>query len=471
MLPFGAYRPDVAETNPGISRNVWNVNPRRDSQGVSYHPRRKLSVADGSAALPGAPRGALAMVTRDGSYNCYFGTETSLYRMLSPYEFDEIGTGYSVTPGQNWGLCQYGDHLLATNTFDGLFEWNIETGVAVVAVPDAPAARSLFVWAEMIIALDCDGDNRMMQNSAPGSYTNWKTKGAQKSPFADGEALMGGGTLNDGQAAIIQRGAVRILSVTGTERIFRVDKVSEVGALNPECIVQAPGALYFMDSSGPQVVTAQGAAPIGDDKIARTFMATLEDVEGLTGAYDPERKQVVWRKSAGELLVYDIPTQEFVPVLEETSAIIKMSNPALTLEALDIYGTLDALPYSLDSNAWKGGRPRLAALDNSYTFGFFDGPYLKATVETSTLTDSVSMLVTSVTPVTDAANATVRLGMRDRLADTTSYKDAVSMQPSGRAPTRGRGKCLVVEVEIAEGETWTYIRGIDAIDIKKGGPR
>lgn len=470
MLPFGPYRPDVAETNPAISRNVWNVNPRRDSQGISYHPRRSLQTTAGAMALPAEPRGALAVVQRNGQFKGFFGTETSLYEMSATYQFNQIGTGYAVTAGQNWGMCQYGEHLIVTNTADGMLEWNIETGVAVTPIADAPAARYPFVWAEMIIALDCDGDNMLMQNSAPGSYTNWKTKGAQKSPFADGEALMGGGTLNDGQAAIIQRAAVRILTITGTERIFRIDKVSEAGALNPKCIVQAPGALYFMDASGPQMVTAQGVVAIGDDKVARTFIATL-DADTLSGAYDPERKQVVWRKSDSELLIYDIPTQEFVPVMEATASIIRMSNPALTLEALDAFGTLDTLPYSLDSNAWKGGRPRLAALDADLKFGFFDGPHLEATVETATLTDLASMLVTSATPVTDAVNVTLTLGVRERLADPVVYKGPATMQPSGRVPLRGRGKCLVMQAVIPAGETWTYLRGIDGIDIKKGGPR
>lgn len=472
MLAFGPYRPDVAETNPGVSRHVLNVTMRRDAQGVSYHPRKSLQVTTSATALPDAPRGAFAAVTQAGAFKGFFGTEEKLYSLDSDFGFTEIGTGYALNAGYNWGFTQYGNKLIATNPADGMLSYDIESGGAVTAVTDAPAARIVFFWAEMLIALDCDGDNRLMQNSAPGSYTNWSSKGAQKSPFADGEALMGGGVLNQGQAGIIQRSGTHILTVTGNDRIFRRDRVSDVGAVNPDCIVQAPGSLYFWDSSGPHRLTAQGVEAIGEGKVSRTY-AEIVDPATISGAYDAERQQVVWRLSATDLLVYDIPTGEFVPVREATAAIVKMANIAQTLEDLDAFGTLDSLPFSLDSAAWQGGKPRLAALDSSNRFGFFDGSFLSAELDTATLTDRVSMLVNWCEPVTDAAAVTVTLGVRDRLADTTTWKTAASLVASGRVPLRGRGKCLTMRHNIAAGAEWSYLRGVEFPPgaLVKGGPR
>jgi hypothetical protein len=474
MLPFGPYRPDVAETNPAMSRHVLNVNPRKDSTGVSYHPRRSLQVTATAEALPAVPRGALAVVQRAGVFKGYFGTAEKLYEMDADYQFDEIGTGYAVPAGHSWGMCQYGERLLVTNTADGMLEWDVETGGTVDAVAGAPKARSIFVWAEMVIACDCDGDNRLMRNSAPGSYTNWVTRGAGAQEFADGEALMGGGVVNDGQAVVIQRGSVRLLTVTGTERIFRIDRFpGDVGAVSPECIVQIPGGVAFIDSSGPQIATAQGVMAIGDSKVARTFIASVGDISAVTGAYDPELKQIVWRKSDAELLVYDLDAQEFVPVMENTGYIIRMSNPALTLEDLDAFGTLEELPYPLDSNAWKGGRPRLAGLSADRKFGFFDGENLPAEMDTATLTDNVSMLVSWLASVSDDPDVTLTLGVRDRLADAVTWKDPAPQTASGRFPVRGRGKCIVARVNHAAGAAWTYDRGIEIPPngITKGGPK
>ena len=472
MIPFGPYRPDVSDTNPGVSRHALNASLRTDAQGVSYHPRKSLQVTTSATALPGAPRGGFAAVAQSGAFKGYFGTADKLYSLDGDYGFTEIGTGYSLAAGHSWSFAQYGDNLIASNTTDGLLEFDIESGGAVAAVSGAPAARTVFFWAEMLIALDCDGNNRMMQNSAPGSYTNWSTKGAQKSPFADGEALMGGGVLNEGQAAVIQRAGTHILTVTGTDRIFRRDKVSDVGALNPECIVQAPGAVYFWDASGPQRVTAQGVEPIGEGKVARTY-AEIVDAATLSGAYDAERRQVVWRISASSLLAYDLATQEFMPVEEATSAIVRMASITQTLEDLDAFGTLDSLPFSLDSAAWQGGKPRLGALDAEYKFGFFDGSYLEAEIDTATLTDRVSMLATWCEPVTDAADVTVTLGVRDRLADAVAWKTAASLTASGRVPLRGRGKALTLRVSIPAEATWSYLRGVEfpPNGIVKAGPK
>lgn len=472
QFPFGPYRPDVAETNPAMSRRLLNVNIRKDSSGVSYHPRKSLQVTMDAGALPDSPRGGLAVVTRAGVFKGYWGTVDSLYSLDADLSFTQIGTGYALPTGNNWGLCQYGDWLIATNTIDGMLQWGIEAGGTVDPIADAPKARAVFQWAEMLVALDCDGDNRVLRYSAPGDYTNWKTRGAGAQEFADGEALMGGGVLNDGTATIIQRAGVSFLSLTGDQLVFRKDTVAPgVGAVSPQCIVQAPSAVFFLDSSGPYIITTQGVQDIGVNKVARSFIASVDDLSQIEGAYDPGQRQVVWRKSSTALLVYDLGTSEFVEVEENTAAIVKMSSAAVTLEDLDAFGTLDELPYSLDSAVWKGDRPRLGALNSEFKFGFFDGPNLAASIDTAALTNIRSMLARWATPITDSENVTLALGCRDRLADTEEWKDPEPMQASGRVPLRGRGKVLTLRAEYPAGDDWTYLRGIDDFDMSIGGPK
>lgn len=472
MLAIGPYRPDIAETSPGVSRYALNATLKADAEGVSYGPRKSLQVASSATALPAAPRGAIAVVTRSGAFKGFFGTATTIQSLDADFGFTQIGTGYSLTTGHTWGFAQYGNKLIATNTTNGMLAYDIEAGGAIAAVSGAPRARSVFFWAEMLIALDCDGDNRVMRNSAPGSFSNWSTNGSQTDTFYDGEALLGGGVLNQGQCVIIQRSGTHILSVTGTPLIFSRMKISDVGAVNPECIVQAPGAVYFWDASGPYRVTGQGIEAIGENKVAKTY-AEIVNTETLSGAYDPERRQVVWRIDANNLLTFDIPTGEFMPVQDDTSLVVRMANTALTLENLDAFGTLDTLPYSLDSAAWQGGKPRLAALDANYKFGFFDGMTLAATLDTATLTDRVSMLFSWCEPVTDARAVGVAIGVRERLADAVAWKAASGMVASGRVPLRGRGKAAIMRVTIPAGATWSYMRGIEFPPgaIAKGGVR
>lgn len=480
MLPFGPYRPDMAKTNPGVTDHAVNVNPRRDALGVSYHPRQGLTVPSTADALPAASRGSLAVVTRAGAFKGYFGTVSKLYSLDADYGFTEIGTGYAVPIDENWGRTQYGDRLLVTNSFDGMLQHNIEIGGAVTAISGAPKAAGLFVAFECVFALDCDGDNRLLRNSAPGDYTNWKTRGAGAQEFADGEALMGGGLLNDGQAVVIQKSAVSLLTAVGGTLIYRKDKIADgVGAETRECIVAAPGAVYFYHSSGFYRVTAAGMEPIGQDKVNLSFAAKLGQIDGLTGSYDPKNRQVVWRYAAGgvsgevfyNLIAFDIATGEFVEIEQATSDLMRMSSPAYTLEDLDAFGSLDALPFSLDSAVWKGGRPTLAALDESRKFGFFSGANLLASVDTATLTDIKTMLVTWAAPVTDAPDLTLELMVADRLIDSGTWKEPASMTASGRVPLRGRGKVIKMRAEIPASSEWTYLRGIDDLVITKGGPK
>lgn len=481
QFALGPYRPDVAETNPAMSRRVINVSVYADSAGVSYGPRSSLQVTETATALPAAPRGGLAVVTRAGVFKGFFGTAAELYELTSTYGFTAIGSGlYTLPAGHHWGMCQYGENIIFTNTSDGMFSYDIETPAGVNAVTDAPDARFVFVAFECVFALDCDGDNRVMKNSAPGSLSNWTTQGAGFQEFPDGEALMGGAAINEGTAVVLQGAAVHLLQAVSDKRVYTKRKISdEVGAVSPQCIVQAPGAVYFVSASGPMRVSAGGLEFIGENKVARTFIEAVDDLTSVEGAYDPGRRQVAWRYQANgvgseifeNILVYDIATGEFVEVEEQTTALLKMSAAAQTLEDLDAFGDLDSLPFSLDSSAWKGRSPRLFALDEARKGGFFDGDNYAATVDTATLTNTRSMLFRWASPVTDAANVTLNLGVKDRLADALTYQGAVSMLEDGTVPLDGRGKCGVLTVEIPAGEDWHYLRGIDDLDVSLGGRR
>lgn len=481
MIPAAFYRPDLAETNPGVSARVVNVNPRHDSQGISYHPRKGLAPL--STALPGPPRGAIAGVTRSGLFMGYVGTASALFELQSNYAFDQIGTGYTLPAGDVWGATQYGDRMLFSNRSDGMFQFDIEGLGAVTAIAGAPKARSLFTAFECVFALDCDGNEFLMRNSAIGNYANWKSGGAGAQEFADGESLMGGGSLNDGTAAVLQRSAVHVLSVSGDAKVYNKVKIAAgIGAVSPRCIVPTPGALYFLDVGGFYRLTSAGLEPIGQDKVNARFLSRLDasSMATVEGAYDPQRRQVCWRYRAGGLgndevfaniMVFDIVTGEFVELEEQTSALMGMSVPALTLEDLDSFGSIEDVPYPLDSEVWKGDRPRLAAFDETYRLGFFDGQTLAADIETATLTSPRELRVNGVMPVTDAADIAMQLGVRQRLADPVAWKAAAPMQPSGRVPMSGKGRAILVRAHIPAGASWTYFRGLDGLDSQEPGGR
>jgi hypothetical protein len=78
MLPIGFYRPDLAETNPGVSLTVLNAILMADANGVAYRPHPSISPLSSADALPDPPRGAASVVTRSGAYQVYVGTASKI---------------------------------------------------------------------------------------------------------------------------------------------------------------------------------------------------------------------------------------------------------------------------------------------------------------------------------------------------------------------------------------------------------
>jgi len=485
MLPIGLPRPDMADTNPGVAKRTVNVILSKDQNGVSARPMPSLAVADSAGVLPAAPRGGTSVVTRAGGYLAYVATGTNIYNIGNDYTYTSYGSGYNCTSGDNWMATQFGNYAVFTNTTDGQVQLDIETPVAFAAISGAPKARSIAPIFDCMFAFDCDGDNRLMQNSDVNDHTDYEGGVAARQPMPDGEELITGGELNDGLAIVLQRNAVRLLTRTSDRQLYTMNKIADgIGAVNPQSVVTIRGACFFWDVAGPHMYLPGMPVPehIGADKISRTFLENASGTvfDGIEGAYDPANQRIIWRYQAADVssgtvfqdaITYDIRLGEFVECEFASAALLYMASPGYTLEGLDAVATLDALPYSLDSRVWYGGEPRLAGLNGDLKFGFFDGTNLAATCETATQMFPERMRFQSVRPITDAQNATVEIGTKAALYSSLTYSTAASIQPSGRVPVRAAGKNARFRISVAAGESWNYIRGIDDIEAVGDGAR
>lgn len=486
MLPIGLPRPDIADTNPGIAKRTVNVLLSKDAQGVSARPMASLQVTAGAEALPAVPRGGASVVTRAGGYLAFLATGSNIYKLENDYSFTSVGSGYNCTSGDNWSLAQYGNYLVASNTTDGQVQLDIETITSFSAISGAPKARSIVPIFDCMFSFDCDGDNRLMRNSDINDHTDYENGVAQYQPLPDGEELITGTELNDGLAIVLQRNAVRLLTRTSDRQLYVMNKIADgIGAVNPQSVVGIRGACFFFDVSGPHMYVPGMPVPehIGADKISKTFLerASGSVFNHIEGAYDPVNQLVIWRYQASDVtsesvfedaIAYSIRLGEFVECEYSTAALFSMASPGYTLEGLDaISSSIEDLPYALDSRVWYGGEPRLGGLNGDLKFGFFDGSALAATCETATQAFPQRMRFQSVQPITDAQNATVQIGTSNALYSPLSYSTAAAIQPSGRAPVRASGKNARFRINIAAGETWDYIRGVDDIAAVPDGPR
>lgn len=485
MIPLGSYRPDIAESNAAVARRACNVLLSRDEAGLSHRPMPGLAVAASAQALPANPKGGESIVNSLGAYSAVVGTATAMYRLQADYTWTLLNNGYSLPDGDFWSFGRFGNSLYFTNTTDGVLAYDVDIAGTPTAVTAAPKARYIFPAFNAMFALDCDTDNKLMRNSALGNATIWAGKGAASQSFPDGEELICGVELNGDIALVWQRNAIRALYRRSDAKLYDARLLySGRGCVNPQAMVAVDGRAFFVDTDGPYMITADGAlTAIGKDKVAKSWIARIaaDGLNTIEAAVDKVNTRIVFRYRDqtvtsdtvfGHAMAYDYELGEWSEIEVLTTALFTLSGPAITLDAMDsIYGVLDGIDIPLDSRAFSGGEPRLAALDEDLKFGFFDGVALSAISETSSKIALQSGLITSITPVTDAANALVQVGVRDRLADDITWKDGVGIQASGRAPVRARGKIMTFRLNVAASEEWTTTRGFDGFEIAAGGGR
>ncbi len=454
---------------------VLNAIIRRDELGVAYGLQPDIGILSTATALGGAPRGIASTVTRSGNYQVFAGTMDKLYKVAANGAVTEIGTGYSVPAGDNWSITQFGDYVYFTNTFDGLLRYNIESGGAVTAVVGAPKGRFIFTLFGTLAMLDCDGNNRLLKTSKINDPTVWSGDASNRyQEFVDGEELIAGGELSQGLAVVFQRNAIRLLSRTRDRSIFTSDQLAlGVGAQSPQGCVFARGWAYFIDTDGFHRTNGSLPEPIGRNKVSRTFIKSLASnaLQTVEGAFDPEFNRVLWRYQKsdnvsatvfGDILSVDLDTLEWAPIEMDTAAITSMASPGYTLDELDVFGTMETLPYSLDSRVWKGGEPGLAAVNGDFKIGFVSGTTLACTLETASMLTTTRELVRSVTPVTDCTDATIQIAVKERVGDDYTYKSAVAIRDSGNAPIFGSGRVKKLRANIPADSVGTFFRGFDA---------
>ncbi len=474
------FRPDLGELVSGTPTNVL-------ATANGYGPRPTLATAPGAGALPAAPRGVFGGYLPNGTFKGFGATATKVYTLGADYTWTALAPTFAVPSGDDEAMTQFGVFMLASNSTDGMYAYNMDTPAGLNAVSGAPAARFLFSANNQMIALGSGGSNLYrLATSAFGDHTNWTSKGASKQDMNDGGAFTGGGDLSAGAAILLQQRAVRRMSFgnAGGGALFRLDVLAtEVGCVHPRAHVVYNGVAYFLHTDGFYACDGQSRpVNIGAEKVNKWFLARCADLKKVYFTVDPKNTLVRIRYAASgdgstatvynSILDYNWEAKEFIPGTEATSAIFRMGTPGYVLNNLDTFGALNAWSqYPLDSAFWQGGNFRLAGLDSTFKFGSYDGPPAAATLETITEGDGTSYTINKCEPLTDDPAATVELGVKDKLSDGMTWKTAQSMTATGGVPLRGTGKLQRYRINHAAGAAWTRSTEVTAIDKELDGYR
>lgn len=499
LVQFGEFAPDQPDYNNLGSGNIRNVLPATKD---AYGPMSALGSY--SSALGAACIGSAFMRAKDATINGFAGTAAKLYRLSggsTTWADVSIAANYTVAGGETWQFAVMDQRVTA---------WNINTVPQTFLVgtdalfsnlsATAPQARYAVVVKDFLfVGNTTDGTNGARPQrvwwSALGDGTNWPTPGTVTATQvqSDFQDLLGDGGwvqglaagLSGADVAIIQERRVWRGTYVGSPDIFSFAMVDAArGTPIPGSVVSGGGMCFYISDIGFMAFDGQTAVPIGDQKVDNFFWTDIDqnNLANVSASMDPQRKMVFWaypgaQNSGGvpnKIMVYHYTLNRFTIIdLITVERLATGMTVGYTLDQLNPFGTLETLPYSLDSRVWTGGRLQFGAFGSNHKFGFFDGANLAATLDTTEaeLNDNGITYINRAWAEVDASNVQIQVGYRNRTADPVTFTAPVAVNSTNSsAGVRATGRFHRGRVMIPAGANWNFAQGVD-FDGRKAGKR
>ncbi len=487
MVPFGEYLPDLPGfQNPGatIAKNVIPLTDR------SYGPFTALSALTG--AIGARCQGGIAGRDPSGNVFVFSGDATKLYHLKTDntWENVSVGGGYIIAPESAWNFVQYGARLIACGWGNPLQSFVLGTDAAFSALAaTAPQSRYIAAIRDFVMVgntYDVVYGNQPNQVwwCAIDAPTDWPTLGtttaAQKQ--SDAQILPDGGWVQgiigavggaDG-AAFLEESVYRI-SYEGPPTVFRFDRVErQRGTMVPSSIVNVGDFAFYLGHDGFYAFDGSRSMPVGANKVDKTFFNDYDPTYyyRVVGVADVFNKIVMWAypgvgNNAGtpnKILVFNWQLNRWSIVEQELEYFFRSYSKSYTLEDLDTFGTLDTLPYSLDSRVWTGGALLLNGFDTSHKLGNFMGSNLAATLETGELDggNGRRLFISGIRPLVDGGTVTAAIGSRVSPSGSVVYGTPTPAGVDGICPQRISARYARAQVNIVAGGAWTHALGVDA---------
>ena len=260
------------------------------------------------------------------------------------------------------------------------------------------------------------------------------------------------------------------MDYVGTPLIFQFSKIADnIGAFAPKSVVSFGSDIFFLAQDGFYKLSGgQQLTPIGNGKIDDFFLQDItSNFEGICSAVDPNNSMVVWSYRGegatgtnfinNKLICYNFNVDKWSTASEQTLLFMNSASQEAftTLESLDVLGTLDGLPYSLDSYFYDEGIIGLGAFNSEKKFGKFLGASLDAEVDTTEFEGAKELRSTIINarPIVNANgsdNTTISVTpiTRSSQADAVTTGTAVTTQSSGDCPLRSTSRYHRMRVKV-----------------------
>jgi hypothetical protein len=490
QVVFGQYTPDLPPMdNTGITVAL-NVLPAGDSYKGFPAP------AVYSDALTARCQGAAS--GRDAAGNSYnfAGDATKLYELSTAAWGDasKVG-GYTTGAEERWAFTQWGSQMLATNYADDIQEYTMGTSTDFANLSaTAPKARHITVVrnnvavANTFDSLDGAVPYRVRW-SAIGDATDWTPSVTTQSDFQDLDGDGGwcqqivGGEVG----TIFQERSIWRMTYVGSPLIYQFDEVEKTrGTPAPGSVTKIGSAIPYLGIDGFYIFDGQQSVPIGADRIDKTFYADLDQsyYNRISSAVDPINKIIFWASpgqqntggNPNRIWAYNYsPTakKRWAYADQDIQYIYRSLAEGYTLDGLDaISGSLDALPFSLDSRVWTGNSALLSGFDSSNRQVNFTGTAKDATIETQEveLNPNQRTNIQEIRPFIEGfTTLTIQIGGRNSLTDSVTWGPAISANNAGNFPCRSNYRYHRMRVNLSG--NFDHAQGLNIVKTSIRGTR
>lgn len=485
FIELQQYLPDLPVfNNPGLTVAI-NVTPLTNGYG---DVKDLTTITD---ALVDTCLGGMFVKDNDNTSMLFVGTEETLSVMDSSLTFTDISDDtYTTDADIGWHFAQYGRRMIATNYADDVRTYLMGTDTVASALYDGFKARYVGIVKDFVVYGytndDDDGEQpKRLRWTGIGDPTTIDISVTTQSDFQQLEGSGVGGAITGfvgGEYGIaIQENAIWRMTYIGSPAVFQFDEIEkESGTRYPNTVAGLGSTVIYLGKDGFKSFNGSVSTPAGAGKIDATFFADFDKTYfgRMSCAIDPTTKVYKLCYTSvnspdgrpDKALFYNIITGAFSFADIRVEKLIPAFTTAITLDNLDnISSSLDALPLSLDSNAWAGGDFTLGAFSLAHKFGFFQGASLDAVLETAEYqpTDNGVTEVSTIRVMAEGADATIQIGHRYSAERTLVYSDEKVIDSYGKYHPRVTDTLVRARVNLYGG--FRKIKGLDIQLIARGG--
>lgn len=498
QIPIAEWQPDQPDLYGGAGE-MKNVLPALQSA----RPLPAFS-AYSTTPLTARAQGAFYCQDETTAHNGVqvAGDATKLYLLTGTAWADAsrlAGGAYSTGADDRWDFDQFGSIVIAVNGTDAPQKLDVSSspGANFAALGGSPptGAKYIGIFGDFVVLAHTPTGSRLVTWSAINNGEDYVTSATTQS---DSQEIPDGGNITglfgyEYGGLVFQKEAIRRMDYEGSPVIFRFKRIAEgIGATIEGSVAGFGDRAFFVHRSGFfMVVGATQIVPIGAEKVDRYFWSDPTDgvdqtyLTRISSAVDPVNKVYGILYSAtgssgvmNRLLLFHWDTGKWSRAEPADMEFIYSgtSQTGLTLDDLDPFGTVDTLPFPLDSPVWAGtATPLFGGFNTSHNLGYFNGTAMEATVDTleAQIFPGKRALVTQARPIVEGTSAapTVAIGGRNRTEDAVSWSAAAAMNSVGYCPLRANGRLQRARIVVPAGSTWSHLQGIDGLRAKMVGER